>query len=155
MKAVVRRLLADKRARLLIQKFGEEWLGIRNIDNLDKSPTALPKWKPNYDAMGVWRDQENGKAIDASGELVGTDVDGAVAQAVALGTQLARSPQARACIVKQWFRYSFGREEAQADACTIAQLAAGFEKNGFDLASLIVDTMQTQNLVARQNGVTP
>ena len=106
----------------------------------------------NFDATGSWRDQENGKAIDSSGQLAATDVDGALGNAVELGVQMGRSPQAKACIVKQWFRYTFGRQDADADACTIAQLTAGFETNGFDLASLIVDTLQTENFVARQIG---
>src|SRR6185436_7298218 len=38
----------------------------------------------NYDAMGVWRTSENGKPVDAAGELVGTDVDGPFTGAVEL-----------------------------------------------------------------------
>lgn len=109
----------------------------------------------NFDAMGVWRAEENGKPVDARGELTGTDVDGPVSDAVALGARLARSQQARACIVKQWFRFTFGREDDAEDACTIAQLTASFEENGFDLAGLVADTLQTETFVARRIGGTP
>ena len=30
----------------------------------------------HFDAVGRWRDQESGKPIDASGEIVGADVPG-------------------------------------------------------------------------------
>jgi hypothetical protein len=108
-----------------------------------------------FDAMGGWRETENGRPIDTSGELVASDVDGRLTGAADLGAHLARSPQARACVAKQWFRFTFGRQDGPADACTIAQLAAGFEKSGFDLAGLIVDTLQTENFVARQTGGAP
>src|SRR6185436_17516181 len=57
----------------------------------------------NYDAMGRWRDKENGLAIDASGDLKGTDVDGPFVGAVELAKKLASSQKASDCVVRQLF----------------------------------------------------
>ena len=40
-----RRLLADKRARPLIQRFAEEWLGITNVTRVGKDAKVFPMWK--------------------------------------------------------------------------------------------------------------
>jgi hypothetical protein len=73
----------------------------------------------HYDAVGAWRDQENGHAIDASGALGGTDVDGEFEDALSLSARLSESGQVRDCVTRQWFRYALGRVETDEDAGTI------------------------------------
>ena len=45
----------------------------------------------NYDSLGVYRDSDNGFPVDASGELIGTDVDGPLQNAIALSQKLSQS----------------------------------------------------------------
>lgn len=80
----------------------------------------------HYDAVGAWRASENGKAVDSAGELVGTDVPGRFDGAVELAQRLARSAEVRSCTVRRWFRVAFGRQESDADTCTLAQLEQSF-----------------------------
>lgn len=80
-----------------------------------------------YDAVGAFRNDENGRAIDARGEVAGSqDLDGPFDGALALGAKLAASPSARACVARQWFRAALGRRETDDDACSLAQVDSAF-----------------------------
>ena len=92
----------------------------------------------HFDAVGRWRDTENGIAIDASGAIVGTDVPGAFDGAAALGAKLAASAQVRRCAVTQWFRFAAGRVEQAADACTLEQLDQAFDASGDRVRDLLL-----------------
>lgn len=93
----------------------------------------------HYDAIGRYRADENGLAIDSNGELVNAGASsGTFSGAVELAKKLATSPEVRACVQKQWFRFSLGRFEAAEDACTLASLAADFEASSFDVKQLLL-----------------
>jgi len=66
----------------------------------------------SLDAAGRFRTQENGVAIDTSGELWNTDVDGPLADHTALASALAQSEWVRECVATQAFRFYFGEVEA-------------------------------------------
>ncbi|MCA9619559.1 MAG: DUF1592 domain-containing protein, partial [Myxococcales bacterium] len=53
----------------------------------------------SYDALGRWQTEEvtSGLPVDASGELIGSDVDGAVAGPVELVSKLGQSEQVKSC----------------------------------------------------------
>jgi hypothetical protein len=107
----------------------------------------------NYDALGRWRDTEGGQAIDASGMLKGTDVDGPFNGAVELAQKLASSPQVSACAVRELFRFGFGRFETPEDKPTLDRLAAGFETNRRLIVDLLVAMTQVPAFLQLQ--VTP
>jgi hypothetical protein len=96
----------------------------------------------NYDGIGRWRDTEGGQPIDASGMLKGTDVDGPFVGAVALAQKLAGSPQVAACVVKQVFRFGFGRFETNEDAPTLDLLGKGFGTSKQKIVELLVAATQ-------------
>jgi hypothetical protein len=73
----------------------------------------------HFDAIGRYRDQEQGKPIDASGELTDTDVDGPIDGAGSLAARFSSSAQAQHCYATQWFRYAVGRTETDADRCAL------------------------------------
>jgi hypothetical protein len=82
----------------------------------------------HYDAAGRWRDVDGGKPVDATGDLTGTDVDGALDGVPSLAARLVGSDQVASCTATQWFRYAFGRaEQSQGDLCTVGKLAAAFK----------------------------
>jgi hypothetical protein len=93
----------------------------------------------HYDSMGRWRDTDNGVAVDASGELLGTDQDGPVADAVELSAALARSRSVHDCYARQWVRYALGHHEVEADEAFIEALQEGFWSSGGDILELIVN----------------
>ena len=93
----------------------------------------------HYDAIGRYRADENGLAIDSNGELVNAGTSsGTFSGGVELAKKLATSPEVRACVQKQWFRFSLGRFEGAEDACTLASLAADFEASNFDVKQLLL-----------------
>lgn len=96
----------------------------------------------NYDALGKWRDTENGLPIDASGELAGTDIDGPFVGAVALARKLATSDQVATCVIRNLFRFSFGRLEAPADQGTIDALAGAWRASHRQFLSLVTAMVQ-------------
>lgn len=109
----------------------------------------------NYDGMGRYRTTENGVAIDASGELTGTDVDGAFNGVVGLAAKLAQSADVRACYATQWFRFAYGRGENSGDACSLATLSSRLGSTGGNIQELLVALTQTDAFLYRPAGVMP
>ncbi len=104
----------------------------------------------NYDAIGRWQAQENGKPIDNAGEVVDSDVAGEFHGAVELAHKLAQSRDVRSCVVKNWFRYGFGRSEEPADSCTMEALGKSFEGSGLSVRELLVALTQTEAFLWRR-----
>ncbi len=109
----------------------------------------------NFDTVARYRDEEGGKPVDATGELVGSDVNGPFDGVVALASKLASSEEVGACYAKQWFRYGYGREEMEADACTIAEIDSKFSASGGNIKELLVTLTQTDAFLYRKAGGAP
>jgi hypothetical protein len=97
----------------------------------------------HFDGIGRYRETEWGLPIDASGELIGTDVDGTYDGAVELAQRLAASEQVKNCIVSQWFRFGYGRVETKDDACSIDLIRQAFADAEYDVKELIVALTMT------------
>ena len=63
-----------------------------------------------------------------------------------LGAVLARSPQCQECLVKQYFRYTSGRMETQADRPLIRQVSEDFRKSQFRFKELIISLVRSREL---------
>jgi hypothetical protein len=96
-----------------------------------------------YDATGAYRTMENGKSVDATGELFGTDVDGKFDGALELSKKLVQSKTVETCMANHWFNFGFGRENGELDACTVETLSTNFAKTGGDLRQLLLTLVQT------------
>jgi hypothetical protein len=97
----------------------------------------------HFDGIGRYRDTEWGLPIDASGELIGTDIDGTYDGVVELAQRLASSEQVKNCIVKQWFRFGYGRAETKDDTCSIDIIREAFAAADYDVKELIVALTKT------------
>jgi hypothetical protein len=97
----------------------------------------------NYDAVGKWRVEDAGVPIDASGEIVGTDVEGPFNGAVQLANQLAESDQIMGCMTRTWLRFALGRSETEADEGAIQAASAQFESTGYVMKELLVALTRT------------
>lgn len=97
----------------------------------------------HFDGIGRYRETEWGLPIDASGELIGTDVDGSYNGAVELAQRLADSEQVKNCIVSQWFRFGYGRAETKEDTCSIDLIRQAFASADYDVKELIVALTMT------------
>ncbi len=116
----------------------------------------------HFDAIGRFREQEmipvpgrrgggpGGRGgpppipveIDAQGEIAGIP-NSNFSGATELGAILAESPVCQKCIVRQMFRYSYGRLETDADEKTIDQLYDQFKGSGFRFKTLLVGLVQS------------
>ena len=75
-------------------------------------------------------------AVDTHGVVAGMK-DGTFDSPKALGPILGASPECQECIVKQLFRYAWGRRETAADAPLIGRATEVFRESGFRLKTLI------------------
>jgi hypothetical protein len=103
----------------------------------------------NYDAIGRWRDAEiveigSGKSaktlelpIEHQGEIAGL-TNSAFSEPTQVGKVLAESRVCQECIVKQVFRYAFGRVETPADRDTIRTAFVAFRDSGFRFKELLL-----------------
>lgn len=112
----------------------------------------------NYDAIGAHRTIENGKPIDASGEVVLADRSIKFNGVMELEQQLSEMPEVSDCMVRQVFRFAFGRLETEADACTLAFLRERFAAGGHRFRDLLVALTETEAFLykrAAQTGGAP
>jgi hypothetical protein len=98
----------------------------------------------HYDAIGKWRDTENGFDINAKGWIVGTrDADGEFDGAVELGQRLAQSTQVSDCVASQWYRYSLGLGASDVNSCDVAPATKAFTASDGDMRELMIATVMS------------
>ena len=111
-----------------------------------------------YDAVGAWRDQEivdiyagAGESrrskpvnvdITATGEIAGI-ANSTFGDSRTLGRVLASSPVCQDCVVKQMFRFAFGRAETPSDRATVTGTAATFRSSGFKFKELLISLVRS------------
>ena len=91
----------------------------------------------NFDSLGQWRATDNGYPVDASGEIIGTDVDGPVVNAVDLAQRLSESRTVHDCFTKQLFRYAFARDNQREDDPAMGFYSEGFWESQGDIPELM------------------
>ncbi len=106
----------------------------------------------NYDAAGIFRSEENGLPVDASGFANGIGNDAAYEGAVELQNLLGQSEVVRDCVAKQWFTYANGRPMEPADTCQVEAIQAELEANGGDLVELLVSIVTRPEFRLRTSG---
>jgi hypothetical protein len=79
----------------------------------------------HFDALGAFRSTENGKPVDASGVLTGTDVDGPFYGVSELAERLASSPQVVDCFVRHAYRFAMGQDEPSVDDGLLMSITQG------------------------------
>ena len=98
----------------------------------------------DLDAAGRFRTQENGVAIDTTGELLNTDVDGPIADHTELSNALAKSEWVRECVATQAFRFYFGQVEGDRGIPPIQAARAAIGKGTFrDAVAAVMSTPST------------
>jgi hypothetical protein len=91
----------------------------------------------NYNAAGTWQTTDNGLPVDASGVILGTDVDGPFAGGVQLSNTLATSSMVHSCATGEWIRFAMGRAPVDAEQAYISRMAAQFKTSGGDVRGLL------------------
>lgn len=94
----------------------------------------------NFDAIGKFREMDEGQEIDVAGDLSGVPFNGPVQ----LGRLLADMPETAACLATHMYRYATGHVENSAERDTVlADLITLFQANGYDLRDLMLEIVST------------
>jgi hypothetical protein len=80
----------------------------------------------HYDGVGKYRTMDNGKPVDASGDVTLDGSSKHFDDALALTRLMAGSAEVRRCFATQWVRFALARQETAADAASLDTAAAGF-----------------------------
>jgi hypothetical protein len=101
----------------------------------------------SFDAIGRWREKETiligasskkfDLPLDTGGEIAGLP-NSVFSDSRQLGRILAESPVCQECMVRQIFRYAYGRLETNSDQETIHQLFVKFRDSGFHFKDLLI-----------------
>jgi hypothetical protein len=83
----------------------------------------------HFDAIGAFRPNDNGLAIDTAGDLDGAHF----ADARELGERVAAHPDTMGCIARQLFRFASGHVETQGEDASIGAVQEQFASNGFHI----------------------
>jgi hypothetical protein len=103
----------------------------------------------NFDATGAYRSTDNGKPVDASGKLSGTDVDGDFNGPVELGKRLAQSQEARECFAKQWLSYATARAVDDSTWNALETDAEEFVSGRASVAALMTAFVRSPAFIVR------
>jgi hypothetical protein len=104
----------------------------------------------DFDAVGLYRTMDNGKPVDASGQvfqLDGNNVD--INGTRELGLALSTSKRAKQCFVVQTWRMAQGRLESADDVCKLRQLSGNFVDQNMSLAQLLITMITDPSYIER------
>lgn len=104
----------------------------------------------NFDALGQWRDRDNGKPIDNSGYILRGDVTTPYRGPIELAQTLAADQDTQRCFADQWMSFAYGRGFDAADDCSRSQVFDAFVKSGLNVKALLLALTQTDAFVYRQ-----
>jgi hypothetical protein len=94
----------------------------------------------NYDAVGLFRAQENGVTIDASGGIPG---GAKVNDAIGLVRDLAASEKAMGCFAKNWANYAYGVKLTHDNQCYKDKVASEFKAAKYNVKEFLIRLAQT------------
>jgi hypothetical protein len=106
----------------------------------------------NYDALGLYRTEDNGKPIDATGTLLdtATGLGTPFKNALDLIQTLAASEQTYRCFTQRLFESFGGREPVQSDVPDLVRAHAAFHDAGYDVKSLLAALVAADGFLNRQ-----
>jgi hypothetical protein len=111
----------------------------------------------SFDAIGRWRDKEEivinsaspasalkktALPLQTDGEIAGIP-NSAFSDSQQLGAILAKTTVCQQCMVRQLFRYAYGRLEDSADESAIQDMYARFRDSGFHFKDLLIALVQS------------
>jgi hypothetical protein len=95
----------------------------------------------NFDATGMWRTQDEGLPIDASGKLVdGTQVDGVASLRSAL---VKRSDTFSRVVVEKLLTYGLGRGVEYDDMPLVRSIVRDAAANNYKFSSLVMSIVKS------------
>jgi hypothetical protein len=95
----------------------------------------------NYDAAGHYQTTDDTLPVDATGTIMGTDVDGPFDGAIELSERLSQSQVVHDCATQELVRFALGRAPADVEQPEVTALAKSFMASGGDLRALLSDVV--------------
>ncbi len=107
-----------------------------------------------FNALGILRDNDHGKPIDATGTLVtGESFNGVAELKKILATE--RRQDFYRCLSEKLLTYALGRGVEYYDTLTVDKLVEGLEQSGGDLRGLVRDVVESAPFQRRRCVETP
>ncbi len=108
-----------------------------------------------FDAVGRFRDRENGAPIDARGDLndvegLGTHTSAPYTTMPELAATIADSRAATSCFTRQYLRFARGLRETLAQRCERLSIEQAFNAANGDVRELIVQAVLVPSFVERR-----
>jgi mono/diheme cytochrome c family protein len=114
----------------------------------------------HFDAIGAWRDTDNGKPVDAAGDMVDIEHLGDGTHAPfnslrELSGLLSMAQAPKRCFSTQVYRWTGGRADGSDDRCGIRALDDGFAAGGFSIQELLARAISSDAFLDRSEEVQP
>lgn len=103
----------------------------------------------HYDAIGAWRDEDAGKPVDASAEVIIAGETFPVADAVELADVLAEQEAVHRCYASHWIQYANGRPAAPEDDVLATRLAQASLEEGLPIKDLLIELVSSPSFTSR------
>jgi hypothetical protein len=103
----------------------------------------------NYDAVGGFRDKEDGQAVDASGKLELPSGAISFKNGIELVKAIAQRPELRDCVARNWMRVLLRRDELPDEAGSLKAASEAFASSSYDLRALVVGLTKTRAFTHR------
>ncbi|MEZ4442030.1 MAG: DUF1592 domain-containing protein [Polyangiaceae bacterium] len=88
----------------------------------------------HFDALGQWRDEDNGLAVDVTTEVDGTAVEGAVE----VGALVAELPEVGDCIARRFYQHATGHLDDDGEKDQVEALIGQFVDSDYDFRELVL-----------------
>jgi hypothetical protein len=103
----------------------------------------------HYDAIGQWRDQDNGFQINDADTFYFDGEPQNYAGPVEFGQHAAVSAQVHACYVSHLLEYAYARDVAEQEQAIIDDLATRSREGALPIRSLLIELTQTPSFATR------
>ena len=102
----------------------------------------------NFNPVGIWRDKDGDKPIDASGDLPGGEKFNGPAELRKI--LLSKSDLFAHCLCEKLLTYATGRGMERADNCTIDTIVEKTKKDNFKMQDLIIEIVKSEPFQMRK-----
>jgi hypothetical protein len=103
----------------------------------------------NYDAVGGYRDKEEGQPVDASGTLELPSGTLTFKNGVEFVKAVAKTPEARECVARNWMRALLRRDERIDEGGSLKAIEEAFTASSYDVRALLLAVTKTRAFTHR------
>lgn len=109
----------------------------------------------SYDAIGAWRTEDAGQAVDTATEPLIDGRNTPIANAVELANALAESRDVHDCYVKHWVEFAYGRPSADEDEPLVGRLGEQSATAGLSMRELFAGLATSRAFLTRSTEELP